>query len=165
MKWKLFDRFENRIRGWLSRRPILYGLVGGVGVVLFWRGVWHGTDILSEYFINWRSNCPTADIVFLLDKCSTMDLAFPLDSILSILIGSTLLLVSGLFVSTFLGNEIAISGLRGERRLTEKTEVEVRTETGAIGDIRHEMRMVLRRLESIENKMDAQGAPKDDQVE
>lgn len=154
MKWKLFDRFENGMRSWLSRRPILYGLIGGIGVVLFWRGVWHGADILSEYFVNWRSNCPTTDIVFLLDKCSTMGLAFPMDSILSILIGSVLLLVSGLFVSTFLGNEIAISGLRGERRLTEKTEVEVRTETGAIGDIRHEMRMVLRRLESIEKKMD-----------
>ena len=38
------NKLEYRVRFWFSKRPIFYGLIGGVGVVLFWRGVWHTAD-------------------------------------------------------------------------------------------------------------------------
>jgi hypothetical protein len=163
--WRLFNKLENRVRGFLSRYPVLYGLLAGIGAVLFWRGVWHGMDFVSQYVIDWHSNCPTTDIIFLLKVCTVDNIAYPLDGLISFLLGSGILLLCGVFVSQLLGKEIIISGLRGETRLTEKTEVEVRTETGAIGEIRHEMRNVLRRLQSIEKKMDEKKAAEDSRIE
>jgi len=37
---KELDHAEDHVRHWLSKRPLLYAFIGGVGVVLFWRGVW-----------------------------------------------------------------------------------------------------------------------------
>src|SRR3989344_3609407 len=93
-----FDKLEDKIRGKLSRAPILYALLGGVGVVLFWRGVWHIADEAS------------------------------LNSFLSIMLGTIILLITGIFVSAFVGNRLIISGLYGEKKLAEKTEEEIETE-------------------------------------
>ena len=49
------------------------------------------------------------------------------DGPLSVLIGAVVLLMSGVFVSNFIGNEIIISGLRGEKKLAERTEKEVKS--------------------------------------
>jgi hypothetical protein len=75
------------------------------------------------------------------------------DGPFSLLLGAVLLLITGLFVSNFIGNEIIISGLRGEKKLTEKTEAEVRTETGAIAEIMEEVKKVAKKLEEIEKKL------------
>ena len=37
---KELDRLEDHVRHFLSKRPLLYAFVAGVGIVLFWRGVW-----------------------------------------------------------------------------------------------------------------------------
>lgn len=139
---RFFDRLEDRIRGWFSHWPILYGFVGGVGVVLFWRGVWHTADWISALLMDWRTGETTVSLT-----------AFP-DGPLSFVIGTVLLLLTGLFVSSFIGNEIIMSGLRGEKKLTERTEQEVRTETGAIAEIRERVRTIDERLEAIEKKFD-----------
>ena len=133
-------RFERRIVEWFGKRPILYGFIGGIGVVLFWRGVWHTADALAVYASLRYSGAPTTDF------------AFPWDRPVSIAIGSVPLLASGLFVSTFFGNEITLSGLRGERKLSERTELEVRTETGALYEIRAEARKIRERLEKMETE-------------
>lgn len=140
---KFLNKLEYRIRNWFSKRPIFYGFIGGVGVVLFWRGVWHTADALAVYASIMAEGRPTTDFTF------------SWDGPLSILIGAILLLVTGLFVSTFLGSEITISGLRGERKLAEKTEFEVRTETGALHEIRAEVRKIRERLEAMEKQMEA----------
>lgn len=142
-KIKSLHRIEYRIRSWFSKRPIFYGVIGGIGVVFFWRGVWHTADALAVYISIMAKGRPTTDFIF------------PWDGPISAFIGAALLLTTGLFVSTFLGNEIAISGLRGERQLAEKTEFEVRTETGAIHEIRAEIRKIRERLETMEKKMGA----------
>ena len=138
--FRFFDKLEDKVRGRFSHYPILYGLVGGVGVVLFWRGVWHTADYISVYFL------ARAGIL------STTDFGNPWDGLLSLVIGSVLLLITGLFVSNFIGNEIIISGLRGERKLTEKTEFEVRTETGAIAEIREELKKIAKAVEEIKSR-------------
>ncbi len=138
---RFFDKLEDKVRGWFSHWPILYGLVGGVGVVLFWRGVWHTADYISARFL-----AETAAVM------STTDFGNPWDGLLSLFIGSVLLLITGLFVSNFIGNEIIISGLRGERKLTEKTEAEVRTETGAIAEIQEELKKLSKLVEELKNK-------------
>src|SRR3990167_6694358 len=84
---KFIDRLEDKIRGKLSHYPILYGFIGGIGIVLFWRGVWHTADDLN------------------------------IGSVTSLVIAVTILLVTGVFVSAFIGNRLIISGLIGEKKL------------------------------------------------
>lgn len=144
---KFFDKLEDRVRGRLSHWPIVYALVGGAGIVLFWRGVWHTADAVAFIL-----QSPATDSMGLWRPLTTSQI---LDGPISVLIGVVMLLMTGLFVSTFIGNEIIISGLRGEKKLAEKTEVEVKTETGAIGEIRSEIKKISERLEAIEKKLEA----------
>src|ERR1044072_382861 len=136
---KFFDRLEDRVRVFLAHYPIFYGFLAGVGVVLFWRGVWHTTDGIAE--VIWRGA----------DWHTTIDIYSSFwDGPISLAIGSILLLSTGGFVSQLLGEEIIISGLRGERKLTAKTETEVRTETGAIAQIQQDLHELLHRLDALE---------------
>jgi len=137
-----FDKLEDKIRGRLSHYPILYAFIGGVGVVVFWRGVWHTVDFFSE-------------VIFSYQLRGSVDLGnLPWwDGPLSLLIGSILLLLTGLFVFDFIGTQAIISGLKGEKRLEEKTEEEVRSETGAIGEIKEEVKKISHRLDEIEKDL------------
>ena len=111
-----FDRLEDRIRGRLSHWPIFYAFVGGIGTVLFWRGVWHTADFVSVWFFY---------------PAAARELFFSgewLDGPVSFLIGSVFLLLVGLFVSHFIGNEIIISGLKREKKIVERAEEEVAAE-------------------------------------
>ena len=137
---RFFDKLEDRVRARLSHRQILYGFVGGVGVVLFWRGVWH-----------------TADYIFLRlfgvgYEMTTIDLAELWDGLFSGAIGAVLLLITGLFVSSFIGNEIIISGLRGEKKLAEKTEGEVEAEENILEEIRRRLARIEKDIGELKNK-------------
>ena len=84
---KFFDKLEDKIRRKLSRCPIIYALVGSVGIILLWRGVWMTADMF---------NFMTGPV--------------------SVIIGIVILLLIGLFVSFFIGDQIIISGIKAERR-------------------------------------------------
>ena len=94
-----FDKLEDYVRGALSHFPILYAFVGGVGIVLFWKGVWETAELFPSLF-------------------------GPGSIVLSV----TILLMIGLFVSSFIGNEILISGLKSQKKTSEKTEEEIQME-------------------------------------
>lgn len=139
--YKFFDKLEDKVRGRLSHKPIIYGFIGGIGVVLFWRGVWHTADYLSEilYYstfsgpgINYQIQAPWWD------------------GPLSFLIGSILLLITGLFVSNFIGNEIIISGLKGERKVSEKTEEEIQKESELIAKTINQIKEIREHIEEID---------------
>lgn len=91
-----FDKLEDRVRIRLSHYPILYALVGAVGIVLVWKGVWE----TAEYF-------PA------------------LYGPASIVLGTAILLLTGLLVSFFIGDTIIISGFKKEKKLVEKSEKEM----------------------------------------
>src|SRR3989339_965457 len=141
--YKFFDKLEDKIRGKLSHYPILYALIGGVGIVIFWRGVWHTADFFTE-------------VIFSYQLDGSVDLgSLPWwDGPLSLLIGSVLLLSTGLFVFDFIGTESIISGLKGEKKLAEKTEEEIKVETGAIKEIKEEVKKILHRLGNIEENLE-----------
>lgn len=138
-----FDKLEDRVRGWLSHYPILYAIIGGIGIVLFWRGVWvtadYGFESLAALHLDGAQSTITGAV------------SIPWwDGPLSFLIGLIMLLMTGVFVSNFIGNEIIITGLRGDKKISEKAEQEVRMEVGAIGEIRSEARKISERLDAIE---------------
>lgn len=138
---RFLTRLEERVRSWLSHYPVAYALLGGVGIVLFWRGVWLGADVLSALYFQDGHGVASIDIVPSL-----------LDPVLSLIIGSVILLICGLWVSSLLGNEVIISGLRGEKRLTERTETEVRTETGALAEVLEQLDIIHSKLEELDVK-------------
>ncbi|MCX6718865.1 MAG: hypothetical protein NTZ38_00600 [Candidatus Taylorbacteria bacterium] len=63
-----FDKLEDVVRAHLSRYPIAYTFVGGIAIVLFWRGVWHTADILQEQggWLGWIFYEPINLIIMLL---------------------------------------------------------------------------------------------------
>lgn len=142
-----FDRLEDRIRKGLSHIPIFYAFVGGAGVVLFWRGIWHTMDFIMEHYLA----VPSAN------ESLSISLSVWWDGPLSILIGFVLLLLTGIFTSSFIGNEIIISGLKGEKKVVEKTEKELQSETEAMDNIQNEIKIISNRLEKIEQKMSERG--------
>lgn len=116
--WHFFDKLEDRIRISLSHRPILYALIGGTGIVLFWKGVWETAGFFS--FLHGPG---------------------------SIILGTVILLLTGLLVSFFIGDSIILSGFRREKKLVEKTEREVQAEQKT-------EELILEHLEVIEKKLE-----------
>ena len=117
---KFFDKLEDKIRGKLSHYPILYALIGGIGVVLFWRGVWHTADDAN------------------------------MSSIASLIVGTVILLLIGVFVSAFIGNRLIISGLIGEKKLSEKEKEEIETEETQLRNLQSTLSRVEKKLDHME---------------
>ena len=117
-----FDKLEDRVRYRLSKYPLIYAFIGGVGIVLFCRGVWG----LSE------------------------EMGF---SNLEVLIISTiLLLISGLFVSFFIGDQFIISSLKGEKKIIEKTKDEIVSEVNQLDRLSLKIADLEKKIDALINK-------------
>ncbi len=130
-----FDKLEDKIRGKLSHFPLLYAFLGGAGMVLFWRGVWHTTDFFSGVLLD----------------TMPFTLGGFLDGPLSLVAGSVLLLMTGVFVSAFIGSRLIISGLSGEKKLAEKTKEEILTEENQIKGLKKTLDKVEEQIVKIES--------------
>lgn len=119
-----FDHLEDWFRKQLSKYPIFYAFVGGVGVVMFWRGVWHTAD---EYSF--------------------------LTGPVSLVIGSAILLMTGIFVSAFIGSRILLTGLRGEKKLTEKSREEIDLEEQELKNIQKTVERIEKEVEEIKRDL------------
>ncbi len=115
---KFFDKLEDRVRARLSRRPIIYSLIGGVAIVLFWRGVWMIADQYS-FMTGW----------------------------VSVILSVTILLMTGLFASFFVGDQIIISGIKREKKVVEKTEGEIETEMTKLTEVELELKKIEMKLD------------------
>ncbi len=120
---KFFDKLEDKIRGKLSHYPVLYAFIGSMGIVLIWRGVWMVADELS------------------------------ISSIASIFIGTVILLMTGVYVSAFIGSKLIISGLIGERKLSEKEELEIETEEIQIKNLQSTLIRLEKKLDHMETHL------------
>jgi hypothetical protein len=116
-----FDKLEDSIREHLSLHPIRYSIIGGVGVVLFWRGVWETADMLAPLHpvLSWFFYAPV-----------------------QVVLSTATLLLTGLMVSTFIGDRIILSGLRHEKKMEEKTEEIVKEEAVTLAHLREEIREI-----------------------
>lgn len=126
---KFFDALEDKIRGRLSHHPLFYAFISGIGVVLFWRGVWHTADEIPYLQVG----------------------------VVSLLVGTIILLLIGVFVSDFIGNRILLSGLRGEKKLTEKStdelEKEIAEENSEIDEIQKSVNKIEEELKEIQKEL------------
>ena len=138
----LASKLEGQIIAFLSHRPKLYAFIVGVGVVLFWRGVWHTTDQLHAYFSYYPGYLTTDSFM-----------SPWWDGPVSLVVGCVLLYFSGAFISSFIGNELILSGLRGEKRLNEKTESEVKSEVRAVSDIKDALTTITDQIGELEKKV------------
>ena len=131
-----FDKFEDRVRGHLSHHPIIYTLIGGVSIVLFWRGVWHTADMLQSQggWLGWLFYEPN-----------------------NLVIVTVILLATGLFVSYFIGDTILISGMKGEKKLAEKTESELKVEEKELKQIRTAIDEMEKSIEEIKEAVVKKG--------
>ena len=139
---KHIKKIEEKLIIYLSHRPKLYALIVGIGIVLFWRGVWHTTDFIHLYFNSFQSNF-TTDLIF----------SPWWDGILSLITGSIILSFTGAFTSSFIGNELILSGLRGEKKLNQKTEVEIESEFEAISAIKLSIKDMDNKIDQLERKI------------
>ncbi len=104
-----FDKLEDKIRHRLSKNPLIYAIIGGVSIVLFWRGVWHLAD-------DWG-----------------------MSSWSSLIISVIIMLATGTFVSFFIGEQVLLSGLREEKRIDQKTEEDIEQEDAQLARMRTEI--------------------------
>ncbi len=121
--FSFFDKLEDKTRAKLSLHPLVYALFGSIGVILFWRGLWHLADDVN------------------------------LSSITSTIIGAVILLVTGVFVSSFIGNRLIISGLSGDKKLAEKTKGEIETEEEQIAKIQKTLNKVEEEIHHLESEI------------
>jgi len=115
-----FDKLEDDTRALLSKHNMLYAFIGGVAIVLFWRGVWMIADMIPF-------------------------LTGPVSVFISVIV----LLVTGLFVSFFIGDTIIISGIKKEKRLDEKVASEVKTELDVLNDIQSRINNIEKEIMAI----------------
>ncbi len=141
--YHFFDRLEDKVRGRLSHFPIIYAFIGGVGIVIFWRGVWHTVDFLMNFFFIASTSLST-----------TSEAGLPWwDGPLSITVGTFLLLLVGLFVTNFIGNEIIISGIKGEKKIAEKTIQEVEEDMITVAHVHMQNEEIIKRLDRLEKRL------------
>ncbi len=120
--YSFFDRLEDKARRTLSRHPVPYAFIGGVSIVLFWRAVWDIADMITGVSPFWWLGA-------------------------SILV----MLLTGTFISFFIGDSLIISGLKSSKRIDEKTELELQREDERIKhlyDLVHDIRNDVKEIKS-----------------
>lgn len=120
---RFFDKLEDKVRQGLSRHPVVYALVGAAAIVLFWRGVWHLADDIN------------------------------LSTEASLIISIVIMLLTGTFVSFFIGENLLLSGLKKEKRIDEKTLGEVEKEEGRIKEMHQHLIETRKDLAEIKKKL------------
>jgi hypothetical protein len=87
---KILLTMEESARRYFEKVPFLQAFIAGVGVIIFWRGVW---ELLDDMRVS-----PT----------------------LSIVLGCLLLAGVGVFLQTFIGNTIIIKNVHQEEKTEQK---------------------------------------------
>jgi hypothetical protein len=77
-----------------------------------------------------------------------------MSSLLALIIGFFLLLLTGTFVAEFIGNKLIISGLIGEKKLETKEEGELETEESQLKNLQNTLNRVEKKLTDLEGEVE-----------
>lgn len=136
---RFFDKLEDKVRVSLSHRSVVYAFIGGVAHVIFWRGVWHTSDFIMSG--NWHLEEARGFWGWLFYEPITL------------IWSSAILLLTGLFVATFIGERVIMSGLKREKKVTDRTEDEIRKEEDRINALNGKINTVLTDLAEIKDAL------------
>lgn len=125
-----FDKLEDRVRGTLSHHPVPYSIIAAVAIVVFWDGISRVVGSIPWLQGFWGG-------VWL------------------VIASVGVLLVTGVFVSFFIGDTIIISGIRGEKKMVDKTEEELEKELGAVEVLSQKIDKLEAKVEEIEREVRA----------
>ena len=120
--FKIFDKLEDKIRANLSRRPRTYALIGSIGIVLLWRGVWMIAD------------------------------DFGLSGLASAIFGIIILSSIGLFVSFFVGSEIIIKRHQSGKKNRRKNRRRNQKESVSLNHIKSDLEEIKNKIDKIQNR-------------
>ena len=113
---------EEDARKYFERTPFLQAFIAGVGVIVFWRGVWEWLDSVQ------------------------------VSPFMSVVIGSLLLGGVGVFLQTFIGNTIIIKNVnqeeKKEKKIFEKIEGEVEGEDITLKQLADKLDELSRKIEN-----------------
>jgi hypothetical protein len=123
-------RIESCSRNFFEQIPFIHGFLAGIGIVLFWRGVWHIADEIQ------------------------------LSSVASLIIGSILLGAIGLFLHTLVGNAIIIKNVEKDTTTSKKTEKELLEVEANIQQEELTLQTLQKELDKIHKKLDEVVIPK-----
>ena len=117
----IFVAIEDRARRFFERTPFLQAFLAGIGVIIFWRGVWEWCDQSG------------------------------ISPVASIIIGGLILIVVGVFVQTFIGNTLIIKEVKQEEKIEKsaihKMEGEVGTEEITLVDLSKKLDQLIEKIE------------------
>ncbi len=119
---RFFEILEDKIRHILSHWPIIYAIIGIIGISLAWRGVWHFADEIN------------------------------MSPLFSFILGVIVLLASGLLVAVAIGDEVIISSFRGRKKINEVRLEETLTMIEKIDDIKNLLDKIEKRLGAIKQE-------------
>lgn len=114
-------RMEEYARKYFERMPFAQAFLAGVGVIIFWRGIWEWLDDIEV--------SPFA----------------------SVLIGTLILACVGVFVQTFIGNTIIIDEVKqeekAEKRALKKIEGEEGAEAVTLAALSNKIDLLIKKIE------------------
>ena len=125
-----FDKLEDRIRGVLSRHPVPYSLITAVAIVVFWDGVSRVTYSIPGLQGFWGG-------------------------VILIVASVGVLLITGVFISFFIGDTIIISGIKGEKKMIEKTGEELHQELDAISNLTEKLDKIEKKVDDLKKDLQA----------
>lgn len=108
---------ENRARNYFEQFPFVQAFIAGVGVIIFWRGIWEWLDI--------NQVSPFA----------------------SVILGTLILGGVGVFVQTFIGNTIIIREVKQEEKLEKKVESHISTDAVTLEQLSQKIDNLAKKLE------------------
>ncbi len=115
-----FLKKEEKSRNYFENSPFFHAFLAGIGVVLFWRGVWEIADLLK------------------------------LNPFISIILGIIILITIGLFLQTFVGNTIIIKKVDIEHQMDNKTKKDLEKVKKEINSEEVNLSLINNKLEKIE---------------
>lgn len=114
-------KIEDSARRVFERAPFFQASLAGVGVIIFWRGIWEWLDQVG------------------------------VSPLYSVILGVLILGGVGVFVQTFIGNTIIIREVKHDektgKRVFAKVEGEVASESATINEISNKLDILIEKLD------------------